>query len=290
MISEPRPAWLRVSYNPHEVEQTSRILGQLGLRTVCTAASCPNIGECYRRRTATFLILGEHCTRACRFCDVPTGVGDPLDREEPARLAQAAARLGLRHVVVTCVTRDDLPDGGAGQFVAVTRALREALPDAAVELLISDFDGSRAALDEVLAASPDVLGHNMETVRRLTPSVRARATYERSLGVLARARENLPRGLVKTGFMLGLGETREEVLELLADIRATGCDIVTISQYLPPSPAHAPLVRYVPPEEFEELREAALEMGFRGVIASPLARSSYHADEAFASAKERAGQ
>ena len=287
---QKKPDWLRVPYNPGAVEEMASLLGELGLCTVCTEASCPNLGECYRRHTATFMILGSHCTRNCRFCDVRCGKGEAPDPAEPEKIALAAKKLGLRHVVITCVTRDDLPDGGAGHFAAVVRALRKQCPGAAVELLISDLQGSEAALDTVLESKPDVLGHNMETVKRLYPAVRPQAIYERSLKVLSYCKRQLPSVYTKTGFMVGLGEDDEEIGELMDDILKTGCDILTVSQYLQPSKEHAPLRRYVTPEEFEGYKRLALAKGFRHAVSTPLTRSSYLASEAFDEIRRKSGE
>ena len=276
-----KPSWLRVSYSASATQEVRDLMKQLALNTVCRAANCPNMATCYRHRTATFMILGAVCTRNCRFCNVCPGKPEPVDANEPSRLADAVQRLGLRHVVITSVTRDDLPDGGASQFAACIRALRK-LPDAPrVEVLIPDFRGDSDALDQVLEAEPDVLNHNVETVASLYADVRPQASYAQSLEVLARAHRRMRGGFVKTGFMLGLGETESEVSELMRDIRATGCDLLTIGQYLPPSPQHAPLRAYIPPERFEALRKEALARGFAYCEAGPLVRSSFMAGEAY---------
>jgi lipoic acid synthetase len=270
-----RPPWLVQRVAPGAFEKVSALLGGLGLHTVCQSAHCPNIGECFGHGTATFLILGGVCTRGCAFCAVPKGEPVPVDPGEPARLAQAAAALGLRHAVVTSVTRDDLPDGGAGHFAAVIRALRAACPGISVEVLTPDFAGSQAALGAVLAARPDVFNHNIETIPRLYPAVRPGADYRRSLALLAAAaREPL---LVKSGLMLGLGEQQSEIRAVLADLAAAGVRAVTLGQYLRPSPAHLPVVEYIHPEQFRRYEETAYAMGFSHVAAGPLVRSSYHA-------------
>lgn len=279
------PSWLRVKIRKRDLARRTRAkLDPLGIHTVCQEARCPNIGECYSCGTATFLIMGPTCTRHCRFCAVNSGEPQPLDPTEPHRVAQAAARLGLKHVVITSVTRDDLPDGGAAHFAATCHAVREALPEATVEVLIPDCRGNRAALEIILSAEPDVLNHNLETVRRLTPVVRPEADYERSVTLLGRAdmwrKRRGGRMLLKSGLMVGLGETWEETLEALRDMRSAGCDMVTVGQYLRPSPAHLPVQRYVPPEEFEALRQAAQRMGFSLVACGPFVRSSYRAAEA----------
>ena len=251
----------------------------LGLHTVCESAKCPNLNECWSRKTATFMVLGNNCTRRCFFCSVPKAAPDPVDPDEPRRVAEAARRLGLRHVVVTSVDRDDLPDKGAGHFVSVIRELRRA-GDFVVEVLTPDFRGRPEGADEVAAAGPDIFNHNVETVPRLYRTVRPGADYRGSLALLARAKR---RGvLTKSGLMVGLGETRAEVLDVLADLRAHGCDIATIGQYLRPSDRELPVARYLPPAEFEEIAARGREMGFLGVYAGPFVRSSYNADAVYA--------
>jgi lipoic acid synthetase len=249
----------------------------LGLHTVCQEARCPNIGECWGHRTATFMLLGDRCTRNCGFCAVTHGRPLAVDAGEPLRVAEAVARLGLRHVVVTSVNRDDLPDGGAAHFAATARALRRLLPACRIEVLVPDFQGNLASVAQVVASPIDVFNHNLETVPRLYRRVRAGARYERSLTVLHAAREGQAGLLTKSGLMLGLGETEEELLRVFSDLRAIGCDILTLGQYLRPSRDHLPVERYVPPEEFTDLRAEALALGFRHVEAGPLVRSSYHA-------------
>ncbi|HEY2924450.1 MAG TPA: lipoyl synthase [Candidatus Eisenbacteria bacterium] len=275
-----RPEWLkaRIPAGKSYLE-TKAILRQLDLHTVCESANCPNIGDCFSRHTATFLILGNVCTRSCPFCDIRSGKPLPVDPEEPLRVARAARRLGLRYVVVTSVNRDELPDGGSFQFAAVIRAIRSEIPTVRVEVLIPDFMGNRDALESVLEAGPDVLNHNMETVRRLYPRVRPAGRYARSLELLRRVTEITPGIPAKSGIMLGVGETVEEVEELLRDLRAHGCSMVTLGQYLPPSGSHLPLERYAPPEEFAHYREYGQALGFRQVASGPLVRSSYHAEE-----------
>ncbi len=276
----PRPDWLRVRFptGPNYLD-LKNIIRSRSLHTVCEEAHCPNIGECWEHRTATLMILGRICTRACRFCAVTTGLPVGVDEAEPERVAEAVDEMGLRHAVITSVARDDLPDGGARIFAETIRAIRRRRPSCSVEVLIPDFGGSEEALRIVMDARPDILNHNIETVRRLQRKVRARAFYERSLEVLRRAKEMVPDALTKSGMMLGLGETREEIREALRDLRAVGCDIVTIGQYLQPSPFHLPIVRYVPPAEFAEIKAEGMAMGFRHVEAGPLVRSSYHAHE-----------
>lgn len=270
------PAWMR---RPIEIDQhypdVRRLLSSLQLNTVCASANCPNRHECWNRGTATVMILGAVCTRNCRFCNVTGGTPDPVDPEEPGRVAEAVHRLGLRHVVITSVTRDDLPDGGAEAFSQTIHAVRERVPGVTVEVLIPDLIDS---LDRVLDAGPDVLNHNLETVRRLQPVIRPQASYERSLDVLRRA---AVRGgvRVKSGLMLGLGESDEEVVECFRDLLAVGVELLTLGQYLAPTRSHHPVHRYISPEAFERLAERAREMGFQGVAAGPLVRSSYRADE-----------
>jgi len=283
--TERKPDWLKVRFpggpNYNRIDRYHR---QEGLHSVCRSAACPNQGECWNRGTATFMILGDRCTRGCRFCNVRGSEPLPPDPQEPAKVARAVAELGLRHAVVTSVTRDDLPDGGAAQFARLTQEIRRAAPGCRIELLIPDLGGSRQALAEVLAASPDILGHNLETVPRLYPLVRLGADYARSLRLLAAARELAPQVPTKSGLMLGMGEERDELLAVFADLLQAGCKRLTLGQYLAPSRGHHPVARYVPPAEFAELRRQALELGFRHVEAGPLVRSSYHAEEQFAEA------
>ena len=282
---QKKPDWLRVQYNREAVEEVARLMKDLKLNTVCKEANCPNLGECYKKHTATF--MGSACTRNCRFCNVSCAKPQPLDPDEPRHLAEVAKKLALRHVVVTQVTRDDLPDGGAAHMAAVVRAVHETCPGTTVEVLISDLKGSEDALRVVLDAKPEVLNHNVEMVSRLYHDVRPQARYERSLKVLSDSKKFAPNILTKTGFMLGLGETDDEVYALMDDIRATGCDILTISQYLQPSPQHWALQRYVTPEEFARFKDIAMEKGFKFVASSPLVRSSYRAAEAFEAAEGR---
>ncbi len=277
---ERKPEWLRVRYNQEAVAEVAQLLGQLKLNTVCKEANCPNLGECYRKHTATFMILGSQCTRNCRFCNVTPGHPLPPDPDEPENVAAAAKKLGLRHVVLTCPTRDDLPDGGAEQFAKTVRAIRAACPGVTVETLISDMKMDTAALDVVIEARPEVLNHNVETVQALQKAVRPQADYQRSLSVLRYCKEKAPSLLTKTGFMVGLGETEEQIGQLMDDVLAVGCDILTIGQYLQPTPEHYPLARYATPEDFARYKEMALAKGFRYVASAPLARSSYKAWEA----------
>lgn len=276
---ERKPDWLKVRYNQGAVDEVAALMKDLKLNTVCKEANCPNLGECFRRHTATFMLLGSHCTRNCHFCNVEHARPDPVDPREPENVALAAKKLGLRHVVLTCVTRDDLPDGGAEQFAKTVRAIRRVCPGTTVETLISDFQGDPAALRTVLEAKPEVLNHNVETVEPLYPAVRPQAQYRRSLELLRRCKEFDPTVLTKTGFMVGLGETEEQIAALMDAIRAVDCDILTIGQYLQPTAAHYPLARYATLEEFERYRRMATDKGFRFVASAPLARSSYRAWE-----------
>ena len=261
---------------------TDHLLRELELETVCENARCPNRPECYARRTATFMILGNICTRPCGFCSVQKGTPEPLADDEPERVAEAAARLGLKHVVITSVTRDDLPDGGADHFYHCILAVR-ARTGAVVEVLTPDFLGDFAAIDRVLEAEPEVYNHNMETVPRFYKKVRGRAEYQRSLDLLDYVKRHKPHIATKSGLMLGLGETREELLETLGDLRAVRCDNLTLGQYLTPTLKHIPVSRYLPPEEFDELAVLARALGFHNVASGPFVRSSYHADEMAAS-------
>lgn len=275
-----RPKWLRApaptGKNYHEVRA---LVQRLNLHTVCESAACPNAGECWNQRTATFMILGNVCTRRCGFCAVQKGAPLPVDYEEPERVAEAVAALGLRYAVITSVNRDDRKDGGADLFRLTILAIRRRVPGCKVEVLIPDFQGRREALDAVLKASPDVLNHNIETVPRLYRQVRLGARYERSLELLAYSKQARPDIPTKSGLMLGLGESREEVRQVMSDLRVHAVDILTIGQYLRPSPKHLPVLRYVPPAEFEEYRQEGLKMGFAHVESGPLVRSSYHAAE-----------
>lgn len=278
-----RPAWLKapapVGDNYMELK---RLVRGLRLHTVCESAACPNIGECWNHRTATFMILGNSCTRRCGFCAVQKGAPLAVDPDEPRRVAEACEHLGLRHAVITSVNRDDLKDGGATHFAAVIRAIRERIPGCRVEVLVPDFQGSREAMRTVMDAEPDVLNHNIETVPRLYREVRFGARYERSLEMLEYAAALRPDIPTKSGLMAGLGETDEEVLAVLADLRRHKVRIVTIGQYLRPTLQHLPVLRYVTPGQFEEYRRAALALGFEHVESGPFVRSSYHAADAVA--------
>ena len=278
-----KPSWLkrRLPSGQH-YENVRRLLDKSCLHTVCQEAKCPNLWECFSKETATFLIMGSRCTRNCRFCAVAHGPLSLPDPGEPERVAQAAKALNLDYVVITSVTRDDLADGGAGHFAATIRSIRDSSPAIRIEVLIPDFMGSRRALETVVDAGPDVLNHNLETVKRLYPTVRPEAVYERSLALLKNAREYAPPGLpIKSGLMLGLGETREELTETFKDLLRHGCSLLTLGQYLQPTKSHLDVARFVPPEEFDALREAALDMGFDDVASGPFVRSSYQAKELF---------
>ena len=278
-----RPQWLRApAPSGDNYQDLKRLIGRLRLHTVCESAACPNVGECWNHRTATFMILGNVCTRRCGFCAVQKGAPLPVDYDEPRRVAEAVGTMGLRFAVITSVNRDDRHDGGAELFAMVVRAIRERVPGCGVEVLVPDFQGSHAAVDTVMEAAPDVFNHNTETVPRLYRQVRLGARYERSLDVLAYAKQRAPGAPTKSGLMLGLGETVAEVLGVMRDLRAHHVDILTLGQYLRPSPKHLPIVRYVPPGEFDELRQAGYEMGFAHVESGPLVRSSYHASHAVA--------
>lgn len=278
-ITTGKPAWLRrrLPSGP-EYERLRTLLRDHHLTTVCQQALCPNQFECFGRGTATFLLLGERCTRTCRFCAIGHGPLGPPDPDEPQHVAEAVRILGLRYTVLTSVTRDDLADGGAAHFAAVVRAVRDVSPGTRVELLIPDFQGDAQPLATVLAAAPEVLNHNLETVPRLYAAARPQAIYTRSLELLGRVRTIEPNTVRKSGIMVGLGETRAELRQLFADLRRVDCDLLTIGQYLQPSRDHLPVTRFVPPEEFAELRGEALALGFRAVAAGPFVRSSYQAE------------
>ena len=274
------PPWMKVpmSGGPGFLELRQR-LRSAELHTVCEEAHCPNIGECWERKSATFMVLGDICTRACRYCAVTSGKPQGLDLEEPARLAHTVAHLGLRYCVITSVDRDDLPDGGASIFAECIRRVREALPTCHVEVLIPDFQGNWQALQSILEAGPAVLNHNIETVRRVFKSVRAKGRYDLSLELLRRSKEMASHIPTKSGMMVGLGESMDELAETMADLRTVDCDLLTIGQYLRPSKAHVPMKRFYHPDEFALLQETGLKLGFRHIASGPLVRSSYHADE-----------
>ena len=272
-----KPEWLKIKLGSDVTyDETRAVLQKHCLHTICTSGRCPNQGECWSRGTATFMIGGAVCTRACKFCNTETGRPLPLDPAEPRHVAESVRALGLKHAVVTSVDRDDLPDKGSAHWVETIRQIRELCPGVTIEVLIPDFDGQAELIAPILQERPEVVAHNMETVRRLTPIVRSRATYDCSLSVLAQIAEaGLP---AKTGLMLGLGETQEEILETMDDLRQVNCSILTLGQYLQPTRRHYPVQEYVHPDRFAELREIALDKGFRHVESGPLVRSSYHAE------------
>jgi lipoyl synthase len=275
----PKPPWLRVRLANGKVsDQVRDTMRWLGLQTVCEQAHCPNQGECWSRGTATVLILGDVCTRRCGFCAVRSGIPKAVNSDEPQRVAEAVAALEWRHVVITSVTRDDLPDGGAAQFAACVEAIRQTAPGCSIELLIPEFQGSAGALEQVVGSGPDVLAHNVETVPRLYPTARPQANFERSLRLLSLVKELQPRLISKSGIMVGIGEGREELVGAMHRLREVGCDILTVGQYLAPSRHHLPVMRYYTPEEFAAIREIGLALGFDWVEAGPLVRSSYHAE------------
>jgi len=272
------PKWLKRPLPQAGMAYTDDVISDLGLETVCESAKCPNRSECWSQHTATLMIGGSVCTRPCGFCSVPKGKTTPLEIDEPERVAEAAERLGLRYVVITSVTRDDLPDGGAEHWYQTVLAVRQRT-GAEVEVLTPDFMGNRTAISRVIEARPDVFNHNTETVPRLYHRVRRNAEYQRTLDLLEQVKEEAPEMPTKSGLMLGLGETREELLDVCADLRGVGCDIITLGQYLQPSADHLPVDRYVPPEEFDEIGDECRKMGFRMVASGPFVRSSYHAGE-----------
>ncbi|MBI5967598.1 MAG: lipoyl synthase [Deltaproteobacteria bacterium] len=278
-----KPLWLRRKTPDAEALNKMRhLLQRFGLNTVCEGALCPNQGECFGQGTATFLILGRTCTRNCTFCAIPSEEHPPApDPGEPERIAQAASELGLKHVVITSVTRDDLEDGGASQFAETVEALKEKNPQIIVEVLVPDFLGSLAALEIVVNSGPEIINHNLETVPRLYPEVRPQADYRRSIGLLKRVKEINSQKITKSGLMLGLGEEQEEVRQVMRDLREVSCDLLTLGQYLQPSGRHHPVIRYIHPEEFEELRKEGEKMGFKSVFSAPFVRSSFHAAEVF---------
>jgi lipoic acid synthetase len=281
-----KPDWIRVKApGSREYQETRGIVREFGLHTVCEEAGCPNIGECWTHRHATMMIMGDTCTRACAFCNVRTGLPAALDPDEPENVARATAKLGLRHVVITSVDRDDLADGGAEHFARVIRAIRAANPTTTIEVLTPDFLRKPGAVEAVMDARPDVFNHNLETVPRLYLNIRPGARYYVSLRLLERAKEIVPQGFTKSGLMLGLGESREELMQVMDDLRAAGVDFLTLGQYLQPSRKHAAVARFWSPEEFAGLEQIARAKGFSMVSASPLTRSSYHADQDFAALK-----
>jgi len=274
------PEWIKVK-NPMGLHGTKRILRSYGLSTVCEEARCPNMGECFSRPTATFMILGSKCTRTCGFCSVKSSIPEPPDPEEPKRVAMAAKEMGLRYVVITSVTRDDLSDGGAGHFAKTVYSVRKYLPETKVEILTPDFKGNLNSLNTALNSRPDVFNHNIETIPRLYPVVRPLADYRQSLYILEYVKKTALDIYTKSGLMLGLGERLDEVIDVLRDLRSAGCDIITIGQYLRPSRFNLPVIEYMRPEIFERLRLTALSMGFKYVASAPLVRSSMNADEMY---------
>jgi lipoic acid synthetase len=280
--TRPRlPGWLRFQLPVNQgFSQTRALLDELKLHTVCQSAKCPNHWECWSKGAATFMIAGDHCTRACGFCAVSTAKPLPLDAGEPGRVAEAARRMNLRHVVITSVARDDLRDGGAAHFAQTIEKVRQLNPRTVIEVLVPDFLDNDAAIDAVLAARPHIYNHNLETVRRLTPAVRHRATYDRSLSVLGKAKARRGKTIVtKSGLMLGLGETEEELFTALSDLRRAGCDVLTLGQYLQPTLRHLPVVAFISPDRFARYKTVAEELGFMFVASGPMVRSSYHADD-----------
>ena len=277
-----KPPWLKKRIPPYQdLIKIKSILNETKLHTVCEEARCPNLGECFSRGTATFLILGEICTRDCGFCAVEHGLPVTLNEEEPEKVAYAVKKMGLQYVVITSVTRDDLLDGGASHFAKTIQAIRRLDRKIKVEVLIPDFRGDLSSLKTVLKEGPDVLNHNIETIPRLYHQVRPQADYKRSLDLLKKSKELYPHILTKSGFMLGLGETEEEVIDLLQELREAECDFLTVGQYLQPRPDRLPVVRYIPPEEFEKYKTIGLEIGFRSVASGPFVRSSFHASQMF---------
>ncbi|MUG66447.1 lipoyl synthase [Paenibacillus campinasensis] len=285
---QPKPDWIRIKLTTGDnYKEIKNMMRSKTLHTVCEEARCPNIYECWANRTATFMILGDICTRACRFCAVNTGLPTELDLQEPERVAEAAEQMNLQHCVVTSVARDDLKDGGASIFAATVKAIRKRLPLCSVEVLIPDFMGSEDALKIVMDAKPDILNHNIETVERLSDRVRAKAKYSRSLQLLANAKQMQPDIPTKSSIMLGVGEQWDEILQAMDDLRAVDCDIMTIGQYLQPSPKHLNVEKYYTPEEFAQLKEEGMKRGFSHVESGPLVRSSYHAHEQVKSAQRQ---
>jgi lipoic acid synthetase len=280
-----KPEWLKVRILSEDLNRMEAFLKNMALNTVCQSANCPNMGECFARRTATFMIMGNICTRNCRFCAVEKGHPQPLDEDEPRRVAEAAKRLGLKHVVVTSVTRDDLPDGGASHFAKTIYELKK-LSGVTIEVLVPDFMGNEEAIRTVVEAKPDVINHNVETVPRLYKRVRPKADYIRSLTLLKKVKELDPLILTKSGIMVGLGETEEEVIEVMKDLRDIDCDMMTIGQYLRPSHKHIEVAEYVTPEQFKRYEEIGYKLGFKHVASGPLVRSSYHADVGLSLARD----
>ena len=272
-----KPEWLRAKAYPEAIDKMESLLRSMHLHTVCENAACPNIGSCFQNQTATFMILGTICTRGCRFCNVEGGLPLAVDKSEPENVAKAAEQLGLKHIVITSVTRDDLTDGGASQFARVVSAVKKRMPMSTTEVLVPDFKGDKTALKIVLKAEPNIFNHNIETVPRLYAEVRPGAVYERSLRLLKTAKELSNEVFTKSGIMLGLGETEDEVMAVMDDLTAVGCDALTIGQYLRPSPAHVPVAEYIKPKRFKAYEDTAYEKGFKFVASGPLVRSSFNA-------------
>lgn len=280
-MEQRKPEWLKIKFqDPQHINKVERLLKGLSLHTVCEEASCPNRLECFNKGTATFMILGSVCTRNCRFCDVEKGRPGEVDPLEPEHLAKAVKELKLRHVVITSVTRDDLPDGGADQFVKCIEKVRESSKGCSIEVLIPDLRGNEEALAKIVAAAPEIINHNVETVPSLYKNVRPMADYRQSLDVLANVKKMNPKIFTKSGIMVGLGEKEEEVVRLFADLREVGCDFLTVGQYLQPSKKHHPVIEYVHPDVFKDYEKVAYEMGFKHVASGPFVRSSYNAEKA----------
>ncbi|MBQ5931185.1 MAG: lipoyl synthase [Tidjanibacter sp.] len=284
VVRQLKPEWLKIKLHDGEgYAEVAHIVERHGLHTICSSGKCPNKAECWSRKTATFMILGDICTRGCKFCATPTGRPLPIDPNEPQKVAESIRLMGLKHAVITSVDRDDLPDAGAEHWSRVIEAVKATNPDTTIEVLLPDFDGKEELMDIVIAAKPHILGHNLETIRRITPLVRSKAKYDTSLKTLAYfAASGIP---TKSGLMVGLGESHEEVLEALADLRKAGVEIVTLGQYLRPTAKHYPVDKYVTPEEFDLFKQEGLEMGFKYVASAPLVRSSYLADQAVEACK-----
>jgi lipoyl synthase len=289
-VNNRLPPWFKKKMpDPASMVGMRDMLNCLKLNTVCDHALCPNIGECFQRNTATFLVMGDICTRNCTYCAVKKGTPCLLDKEEPKHIVEAAMKLGLKHIVLTSVTRDDLPDNGASHFADVVMQLRTQIPNINIEVLVPDFGGSATALETVVTAKPNVLNHNLETVCRLYPTVRPMADYQRSLQLLERVKKIDPGIITKSGLMAGLGETKDELYQTMKDLRAADCDLITIGQYLQPSASHHPVARYITPEEFDEYELTANSMGFHGAACAPLVRSSYKAELLYKKASEKIG-
>ena len=284
VVRQLKPEWLKIKLHDGEgYAEVAHIVEQHGLHTICSSGKCPNKAECWSRKTATFMILGDICTRGCKFCATPTGRPLPIDPNEPQKVAESIRLMGLKHAVITSVDRDDLPDAGAEHWSRVIEAVKATNPDTTIEVLLPDFDGKEELMDVVIAAKPHILGHNLETIRRITPLVRSKAKYDTSLKTLAYfAASGIP---TKSGLMVGLGESHEEVVEALGDLRKAGVEIVTLGQYLRPTAKHYPVDKYVTPEEFDQFKKEGLEMGFKYVASAPLVRSSYLADQAVEACK-----